>query len=375
MSSVSISKCHSYNKEDVQKAVDSCLDNLGGLSSFIESGDRVLIKPNILLAKAPEEAVTTHPSIIEAIIMAVKKENGIPVVGDSPGGLAGHVIKHWEITGIEEVCNRRDVEILNFESSGVYKRKINGNYYHIAKPVLDADFIINVPKIKTHSLTVFTCAIKNMYGAVPGLTKVNYHKEAPRPSDFSNLVVDIFALTKPGLNIVDGIIGMDGSGPSAGNPKELGMVLASADGVAIDSLICHTLGKDPLKIPTNKAAHNMGLGETNLDKIKVVGHQPEIRNGFKWPPSMSSSLNLVPSPIAKALMRFYWSRPKISPDICTDCKSCIKSCPVEALTSKANIPEFNYSECINCLCCMEMCPEKAISLDKSIIARLTSRDN
>lgn len=178
MTKISISKCGSYNIDEVQKAVDNCLESLGGLSKFIKSGDIVLIKPNILLAKRPEEAITTHPAVIEAIIIALKEVGAVPVVGDSPGGLVGHVIKHWKITGIKEVCKRQDVEILNFESSGVYERKINGNHYHIAKPVLDVDFIINVPKIKTHGLTTLTCAIKNMYGAVPGLTKVNYHKEA-----------------------------------------------------------------------------------------------------------------------------------------------------------------------------------------------------
>lgn len=375
MTSISISRCSSYTIEEVQNAVNNCLDNLGGLSSYIKEGDKVLLKPNILLAKLPDEAVTTHPAVIEAIINSVKEVGAEPLVGDSPGGLVGHVIEHWEITGIEEVCNRLNVEILNFESSGVYERKINGNHYHIAKPVLDVDFVINVPKIKTHGLTVFTCAIKNMYGAVPGLTKVNYHKKAPKPSDFASLVVDIFTLSKPNLNIVDGVIGMDGSGPSAGKPKELGLILASTDGVALDSFICHILGKDPMKVPINKIAFRRGVGEANTDEIEVLGHQPQVIEDFKWPPNLSSSLNFIPSSIARGLMKFYWSRPAINPDRCTDCKSCVKSCPVEALTAGANIPEFNYPECINCLCCMEMCPEKAVYMDKSALARLFSRNN
>ena len=375
MTSVSIAKCSSYHIEDVKNAVNDCLDNLGGLSSFIEPGNRVLIKPNILLAKAPQEAITTHPAIIEAIIYAVKKIGCVPVVGDSPGGLVGNVNKHWEVTGTEDVCKRLDVEILNFEASGVYEKRINGNHYHIAKPVLDADFIINVPKIKTHGLTTLTCAIKNMYGVIPGLTKVNYHKEAPRPSDFSGLVVDIFTLSKPQLNIVDGIIGMDGSGPSAGNPKELGMVLASTDAVALDSLICHILGKDPLKVSTNKVAYERGLGEVDINRIDVLGYQPDIRNDFKWPPNMAGSLDMIPSFVAKGLMRFWWSRPAIDPEICTKCDRCVKSCPVEALSSGASIPEFNYPECINCMCCMEMCPEKAVHLEKSLLSRLLSRES
>ena len=375
MASVSISKCNSYDIKEVQGAVDSCLDKLGGLSSLIKPDDRVLIKPNILIAKPPEEAVTTHPSLIEAIIIAVKKAGAVPLVGDSPGGLVGNVRGHWKVTGIEEVCNRLNVEILNFESSGVYEKRINGNHYHIAKPVLDADFIINVPKIKTHGLTILTCAIKNMYGTIPGLTKVNYHKEAPKPSDFAELVVDIFALSKPSLNIVDGIIGMDGNGPSAGNPKEMGLILASTDSVAIDSLICQILGKNPLKVPINKNAYERGLGEADINKIKVLGYQPDVIDDFKWPPNISSSLDMVPSFISKGLMRFWWSRPVIDPEVCTKCGKCVKNCPVEALSAGVKIPEFDYPECINCMCCMEMCPEKAVKLEKSMLSKLLSRND
>ena len=375
MASVSISKCNSYDTKEVQGAVDSCLDKLGGLSSLIKPDDRVLIKPNILIAKPPEEAVTTHPALIEAIIMVVKKAGAVPLVGDSPGGLVGNVGEHWKVTGIEEVCNRLNVEILNFESSGVYEKRINGNHYHIAKPVLDADFIINVPKIKTHGLTILTCAIKNMYGTIPGLTKVNYHKEAPKPSDFAELVVDIFALSKPGLNIVDGIIGMDGNGPSAGNPKEMGLILASTDAIAVDSLICQILGKNPLKVPTNKNAYERGLGEADINKIKVLGYQPDVIDDFKWPPNIASSLDMVPSFISKGLMRFWWSRPVIDPEVCTKCGKCVKNCPVEALSAGVKIPEFDYPECINCMCCMEMCPEKAVKLEKSMLSKLLSRND
>lgn len=375
MTQISISNCQSYNIKDVQNAVCSCLDNLGGISSFIKPQNRVLIKPNILIAKSPEEAATTHPAIIEAIINSVKSTGAVPIVGDSPGGPVWNLEKYWETTGIREVCNRLDTEIVNFEASGVYKKKINGNHYFIAKSVLDADFIINVPKIKTHGLTVFTCAIKNMYGVIPGLKKTEYHKESPRPSDFSKLVVDIFALSKPGLNIVDGVVGMDGRGPSAGNPKELGMILASTDAVALDSYICHILGKNPLKVPTNKIAYERGLGKADINEIEILGYQPKVRDDFKWPPNLASSLDMVPSFIAKGLMKFYWSRPAIDSNLCTNCNTCVKSCPVEALSEGVYIPEFDYPECINCMCCMEMCPEKAVHLEKSTLSRLISKSN
>jgi ferredoxin len=187
-------------------------------------------------------------------------------------------------------------------------------------------------------------------------------------------VVDIYALSRPQLNIVDGVVGMDGNGPSAGNPKELGIILASEDGVALDSFICHILGKEPLKIPINQIAHEQNLGETTMDNIHVLGEIPPIKD-FKWPSGLVNSLDMIPAPLARSLMKLFWSRPAIDPENCIKCGNCIKSCPVDALTTGAYIPEFDYDKCISCLCCMEMCPEKAVYLNKSLIFRIFSHSD
>ena len=368
---VSISKCTSYQLEEVQKAVAKCMDSIGGISSFIKPGDKVLIKPNMLQGKSPEEAITTHPAVVEAIVNMVKDVGAFPFIGDSPGGPARGMESFWDITGFSNVAERTGAKLVNFEKTGSYKETRNNIEYRIAKKVIDADIIINVPKIKTHGLTIFTCAIKNMYGVVPGLIKTEYHKMAPNPSKFAEFVVDIYALSKPQLNIVDGIVGMDGSGPSAGNPKKLNMILSSSDGVAVDILLCNMLGKDPLKVPINRIAIEQGLGEGDLNKIKVIGETP-ILEDFKWPPNISGSLDRVPPSIARGLMKMFWSRPAIDSQYCTNCKTCVKSCPVDALIENTPIPEFEYGECINCLCCMEMCPEKAVYEEKSPLSRLIS---
>lgn len=236
-----------------------------------------------------------------------------------------------------------------------------------------------MPKIKTHSLTILTCAIKNLYGTVPGFIKTEYHKQAPQPSKFSEKVVDIYALNPPCLNIVDGVVGMEGYGPSAGDPRKLGIILAGNDGVALDSYISHLLGRDPLKIPTNRIAHQQGLGEADIGKIEVLGDVPVIDN-FKWPPNISYTIELIPGPLARGLMRLWYTRPTIDSKKCKKCLRCQESCPTNALNKpgqltedqKAYIPEFDYGECINCLCCMEMCPEKAIYNDKSLLYKFTS---
>jgi uncharacterized protein (DUF362 family)/Pyruvate/2-oxoacid:ferredoxin oxidoreductase delta subunit len=367
-----IGKSDSYQFESVEKAVKSCVNDLGGVSSFIKADDKVLIKPNMLQAKPPEEAITTHPQVLEAVINIVQDAGGIALVGDSHGGPAEGLQKYWDITGYNEVCKRCDVELVNFEKSGVYIKERNGRKYYIAKPVLDCDCLINLPKLKTHSLTVFTCAIKNMYGTIPGQRKTEYHKLAPKTTDFAELVVDIYALTKPQLNIVDGIVSMEGMGPAGGNLRDLGLILASTDGLALDSFICHMLGKNPLKVPTNRIAYEQGLGEANINEIDNLLDVPIIKD-FKWPPNIAATMNRIPEPIMRGLLNLMWSRPAIDSENCIKCGKCIESCPVNAITNDVLIPDFDYSKCINCLCCMEMCPEKAVYLEQSLLEKIISR--
>jgi uncharacterized protein (DUF362 family)/Pyruvate/2-oxoacid:ferredoxin oxidoreductase delta subunit len=367
-----IGKSDSYQFESVEKAVKSCVNDLGGVSSFIKADDKVLIKPNMLQAKPPEEAITTHPQVLEAVINIVQDAGGIALVGDSHGGPAEGLQKYWDITGYNEVCKRCDVELVNFEKSGVYIKERNGRKYYIAKPVLDCDCLINLPKLKTHSLTVFTCAIKNMYGTIPGQRKTEYHKLAPKTTDFAELVVDIYALTKPQLNIVDGIVSMEGMGPAGGNLRDLGLIIASTDGLALDSFICHMLGKNPLKVPTNRIAYEQGLGEANINEIDNLLDVPIIKD-FKWPPNIAATMNRIPEPIMRGLLNLMWSRPAIDSENCIKCGKCIESCPVNAITNDVLIPDFDYSKCINCLCCMEMCPEKAVYLEQSLLEKIISR--
>ncbi|MGI6465367.1 MAG: DUF362 domain-containing protein [Methanobacterium sp.] len=376
---VAVDECHSYSVPEVQKAIKTCLDSLGGLKQFIQPGDRVLLKPNLLQAQPPEEYITTHPALVEAVINLVKNAGGIPQVGDSPGGFDRNIEQYWRVTGLMEVCQRLDVELVSFESSGSYSKQRNGHTYHIARPVLDADLLINLPKIKTHGLTTLTCAIKNLYGTIPGFTKVEYHKQAPQPLQFAEKVVDIYALNQPCLHIVDGVVGMEGVGPSAGKPRELGMILVAEDGVALDSVITRALGRDSLKIPTTRIAYQQGLGEADTNKIEIRGSIPHIDN-FKWPPKLSSTLDAIPAPVARGIMKFWWTRPVIDPKKCNQCRKCQESCPTEALKRPTTVekdvrtyqPEFYYDDCINCLCCMEMCPQKAIYHKQSLLHRLTS---
>jgi ferredoxin len=195
-----------------------------------------------------------------------------------------------------------------------------------------------------------------------------HHREEPKPREFSDLVVDIFSLVKPHLNIVDAVVGMDGAGPSAGDPKELGFIMAGADGVAVDAAAAYLLGMEPFKVPTTAIAYKRGLGQGDIKNIELTGDVPMVRSDFRWPSLWRYSL--IPSSLARAGARLFWIRPMIDPLKCVKCGACVESCPVSALSLSEKIPTFNYRLCINCLCCQEICPEHAISQKKSLLAGL-----
>lgn len=285
MSVVALSKCNSYEKEEVYFAVKKAVDLLGGMHKFVKKGDKVLIKPNLLSPKKPEKAVTTHPEVVRAIIKLVKEVGGSVFVGDSPGGhvvgsnetsrlLAG-IEKYWQETGMKTICEEEGAQLVSFETGGVsvfkFPRKHTSEVV-VSKLVLSFDVVINVPKLKTHGMVLFSCAIKNLYGCVPGLRKSSYHKQAVHPYNFSQLLVDIYSIVKPKLSIVDGIYGMDGNGPSAGRVKKFGVLIAGGDAVAVDTVASKIVGfKKPTEIPFIEIAGKEKLGENSLEKIKIIG--------------------------------------------------------------------------------------------------------
>jgi len=380
-SKVSIVKCANYDREKVIKAVEYSVDLIGGIDKYIKSGAKVLIKPNLLSPRSPERGKTTHPEIVRAVIRLVRKVGAIPYVGDSPGGnivttqtrtTFANIEKYWIETGMKKVCDEEKVDLISFETGGVEIFKIKNRKYTpeviISKVVFSYDVIINVPKLKTHNLVLFTGAIKNLYGCVPGVRKTEYHKKAINPTNFSQLLVDIFSIIKPQLCIMDAIVGMDGQGPSAGRLVNIGAILASNDMVAIDSVSCRIFGYKPDDIPTNKIAYLQGLGEMNLNKIEILGEK--LENIFYKNPKRPSNaiVRNIPQFIIDILGKFVWVRPKINTEKCTICKICVNNCPMKTIVIKNKYPVIEYKNCINCMCCHELCNYEAIDIEMSWVA-------
>jgi len=368
-SKVSIEKCQDYFLDNVRGAARKSFDNLGGLGKFVKAGDKVLIKPNLLSAKDPSRAITTHPSVVQAVAEQVLALKAKPCIGDSPGGADRGVKRVWDNTQMSLASQNTGVPLVSFEEKGVERRKSQtGKTYYIARPVLEADVIISLGKLKTHTLTLMTGAIKNMFGVIPGFRKGQYHKEAPRPEMFAEVIVDIFSVVKPRITLIDAVVGMEGDGPSSGDPKYLGFLLASEDAVALDTVASKILGLKDGEIDSTRIAAKRGLGVDDFSQIEVAGESIENVKPPSFNLPSNRLLKLVPKSLVDLLGPLVWVRPNIYNGTCTNCNICVLNCPLKTISAGKQRPVFDYSKCVNCMCCQELCPQKAIYLEKSWLA-------
>lgn len=373
MTKVSIIRCRNYEQENVDKAVMGAIHLIGGLREIIRPKDKVLLKINLLNASAPSKAVITHPSIIKSVAMLVKEAGGIPIIADSPGSFSKNsknaaIIK----SGIKKTADELGINALQFETlenafikvdipDGVCLKTI-----YAARLAMEADVIINLPKLKTHIETMYTGAVKNMFGAIPPKTRKIAHNFGTYER-FSNAIVDIYSAMKPHLSVMDAVIGMEGEGPGNGEPKFAGLVIASYDSVALDAVASKIIKYKPMDIYTTKFATERGLGNGDLSKIEILGEDiNKVHVDFKKPRLMVTS---VPSSLMGIYNIIKTVEPKLIKGKCKRCGICAERCPAEAI--KLNpYPVINKNLCIECFCCIELCPESAIRARKHWIVRL-----
>ena len=358
---VALTRCPDYSPAAVQMAVDKVLDDIGGMGSIVSPGKSVLLKPNMLTDREPECAVTTHPEIVRALIRTVRKHGGRPMVADSPANVT-KIERVWERTGFRSLCEQENVPLINLEKSGSTVVSVGAVSFTVAQPVLDADVLISIPKVKTHMLTIFTGAVKNLYGTIPGFQKTTLHKLHPKPADFGNLLAVIYERLKPHLAVADAIVGMDGEGPSGGNPVKLGLVAASRDSVALDAVFCHLLRINIRAVPYFKPLAKAALGETDWTRINIVGEQMDEGAPVKFRVPSSLPGRLIAGPLLQLFQPLLWIRPYFV-DRCVSCGRCVKACPVEALRiENKSRPILDAGKCIGCCCCHEVCPEQAVEM-------------
>jgi uncharacterized protein (DUF362 family)/Pyruvate/2-oxoacid:ferredoxin oxidoreductase delta subunit len=371
-SSVSIIKCQNYDEDKVLRALRQSLDLIGGIQAFVNKGSRVLLKPNLLYGKSPEKAVTTHPSILRGMIQIVREAGGVPFIGDSPS--VGSLMKTAEKAGIKAVADEIKCPLVEFNKP-ILPPKRGGKIFkqlEIDQTVLEADVVINLPKFKTHSLTLLTLGVKNLFGCIPGPRKALWHLKAGEDrKTFAQILVDVYQIIHPSLTILDGIVGMEGNGPNSGRPIQLGLILASGDPLSLDQIVCDLLGISRESLLTNRVAFEQGLGK---DGIEVVGEKVEdVRiPHFQFPTLSQPDWNL-PGFLRKALKNALTSKPVIEEEVCDACDRCAEICPPKALARKGKDLIFDYEQCIRCFCCLEVCPEGAISIKPGWALRLIHR--
>lgn len=374
---VSAVRCQSYDVSEVEKAIDSTFVNLGGIDQFVSKGDRVFLKLNLIIKKDPKEAATTHPAVVEAVVRKLISKGATVVIGDSPGGPYNKAILQnlYRVCGIEKVAEDTGAE-LNFDCSykeynytdGVATKKLT-----LIEPLMNCDKVISISKLKTHGMTLYTGAVKVMFGTIPGLTKAEYHFKMPDIKDFSNLLVDICQVTKPELSIIDGVYGMEGDGPTAGSPVKSNIILASKSPYDVDIAGAHVMGIDPFDVPTIQRAIERGLSEKSIDHIQVVGEKlDDFKKQYKTP--NTKHINFIegkfPKPIERFLNRRLSPKPVFVKDICVGCGKCKEACPPKAIEMVNRRPKVDFDKCIKCFCCQELCPKKAVEVKRSFIANI-----
>jgi uncharacterized protein (DUF362 family)/NAD-dependent dihydropyrimidine dehydrogenase PreA subunit len=374
---VAIERCADYDQERVNAAIRSAVDSLGGMDAFVKPGQRVLLKPNLLTGKPVEKAVCTHPAILRAVALLVMESGAEPFVGDSPS--TGSARKAAEKCGLLEAALELGVELVNFSEAMEVENPHSKRYrtVSIARKVMEADAVISLSRVKTHAMMLMTMAVKNLFGCVVGTRKSQWHLRAAHDLEaFAEMLLSVYKLAGPVLNISDGIVAMEGNGPSAGDPRPLGIILASRDAVALDSVIGNIVGLRPDYNLTASLGGSMGLGESDLDKIEIIGpglDEVKVSN-FKLPrkgaPIENPGSRLARWIIGDAAL----TRPEINHELCTSCGTCIETCPAGAMSLRTKgrdrCVQIDRKRCIHCFCCQEVCPENAITPRTGRLARI-----
>ncbi|MBE0585868.1 MAG: DUF362 domain-containing protein [Desulfofustis sp.] len=325
------------------------------------SGKRVVIKPNVLRASQAVEGIVTHPAVLRAVVEKVESLGPASlVVGDNPGLFSyGANEAAFEQTGLmAAACGH--YRNIGLDAVPVPFRREYLEMVTVSRAILDADVLISLPKFKTHGLTVLTGAIKNSYGILPGAQKARLHKIAGSPARFHELVVAVYQLRVPDLFIVDAVVGMQGNGPASPDLRDIGLILAGDNGVAVDAVIATMMGVDPGRLGFLRQAAAAGLGSWRREDIGIDGALSPIPD-FRLPPLGGEALhnNAAMQELLENKSRL---TPRVDPDGCTGCGTCVEQCTAEALTLVDALPQVDMTRCVTCFCCQEMCPEKVMHL-------------
>lgn len=377
--------CPDYEQAEV--CIRALVEQMGGMGRFVRPGERIVLKANLLRAAPPESAICTHPAVVEAVARLVKEAGGTPVICDSPGGALHKeaVLRSlYEKTGMAAAAAAAGAE-LSMDSSTRTVSLPEGKVLRQAEiitPVAEADGVIDLCKMKTHVLMSMTGAVKNLFGVIPGLSKVGYHATHPDHATFADVLLDLTGYVKPRLSLMDGILAMEGDGPgSSGTPRQAGLLLASANPLALDTAAGAIMNLPRQDNPVLLAAERRGLTPCRMEDVELIGGTvEELRMAdYKFPASTKSNLMDFLGPLARPAERLckkaLSQTPRIDGAKCVGCGICAKSCPGQAIamTAPGKKARISQNACIHCYCCHELCPQRAVELHQSWLGRLLTK--
>lgn len=394
MTQLVVIRCDDYNPIQIRSGLRLAFEALS-LGQDFRSGEKILIKPNLLSAVTPDQAVTPHPEVLRALAQNLQPTRVTLSIGDSPAFDSSD--KALRLSGLAEVATAMGIETADFvnQTDVSFSEGLALRHFQVAKSVAEADGIISLCKMKTHALTGITGAVKNQLGVIVGQQKARMHVQYPDTDAFSQMLVDINRCIRPRLYIMDGIMAMEGNGPRNGRPRFAGLLLVSKDPVLLDAFAASVMGLDPQSIDTVMAGHASGLGISDLQAAQMILY--DLRDGQPassrervgraadfvselWIPdfvpaetqrSVMGMLARLGAPIVKGQIM---NRPTIDSKLCTRCGICVRACPLEPPAvdrrQKNAVPDYQYTRCIRCYCCQEVCPAGAIHVRKTLLGRL-----
>lgn len=379
---VALAECRSYREAEVEAALLQVLEPIGGLD-FVTPGMRVAVKVNLVTAMKPDSAATVHPAVVCALVKLLRQRGAEVVIGDSPGGVYNAAYLHM----VYEVCGMRQAEAfgarLNDDFSQMeveYPEAVQARRFPYTAWLSKADAIIDLCKLKTHGMMGLTCAVKNFFGSIPGTQKPEFHYRYPRAEDFADVLVDLYEYSRPRLCVCDGVIGMEGNGPTQGTPREIGCLLAARNGHALDLVAAGLIGLEAKDVPTLQAAVRRGLVPAAADALSIYGDPARFRvPDYKTVPSQSNVFFMVlgdgiPGKIADFVAgRVLTPFPKLEAAQCVGCGKCASVCPAKAITMRKGRPRINRGVCIHCFCCQEFCPKGAMRVGRHLLMRVLGR--
>ena len=364
---VAVVRCPAYETRQLHDAVGGSLELIGGLGSVIARGSRVFVKINHLSpASPPERAIITHPLFTRQVLAFLKDLGAEIVVGDDIGSES---VDGFEVSGYDAMCREMGVRLINLRSAGFREVPCPGGEalksVHVSSAVLDADAIVDLPKLKTHSFTAFTGAVKNMFGVIPCGSRHDLHSRFPASEAFGRMLVDVFACVPPHLTLMDGIVAMEGFGPAAGSARHVGLVLAGRDAVAVDAVAQDIAGFGPGDVETSASAGRRGLGAADPGDIEIAGvalAEARVKRFRKAAIPVGLLKRRLPAALYARLQGQLVLSPEVVPAACTDCRECVNACPCEAVVIEDGRARILEEACIRCLCCHEACRSGAIRL-------------